>query len=1171
MVDHDVHNIHVQNAKVWWWYQLPCAPASQPQGTYRVEEISRIATTGSLTRTLYAHEVPDTGCPSWSNEIRSNVVADDNYLYWMSDEYNGLVRLSVEANEGDEAELRYSGQSSAAEIEERGNYLYLMSQNYGIIRVNKSTGASNTIINSSTVGTNPSNLQVSNEYLFWRNSNYGFVVANFGGQGSGYPNVSEFVAENSLCPVGGSCPTTEYVFVVVNDTIYRYNVDTGNAGSALYTIPVSNASIIDMTVDGSKLYWFEERAVICNPFCSYNYSLWRMNRTGGTAELLYLSPTSGFGESSTDLTLGGPTNNYLFWTDEGELKRLPKDAAAIPVVDVDITAVEVSQAIQDLNQTIPLIQGKRTGVRVHIDAAGQNVAGITAYLYRINGSGTVLDGPIYPSGGTTFLTAQNSPDRATFDHAFYFELPIEWVQGSSVRVRAEINPVQVPPEPNYSNNIQNSATLSLSGSPTLKTHLIVWGYTVEDSYYQPDTYQDVYQARSWIRRTYPLASYGGDYDAPLPGFRLAVRTINDPELGDYVMRIADDCLDMDEDDISKCAAAYTNSYAKSLRVSEGLPDDELIYSMIFSDPDLEFPRGFASDGVSAGPTGSNTWGWDNDGSYGDWYMGHEVGHNVGRPHPDDLNADDLATNDVLEGCGHSPSDPNFPYDFTEIGLGDMWGLDVGDVGLNGDLDPRVYPNDIWTDMMGYCSNQWISDYTYNLIYDFLTSRAAASDPAPARAGEGYIALFGTIDADETPSANFQVVGLWDSPGPYGLPTGSDYQMRFLDSTNSVIATHAVDADEEDGGGSLLGFHVVVPFPLNTRTIQLVQAGNGAILASHLISANAPTISNVALVAPSNPVTGTQTLQWLANDSDGDSLRYDLFYSPDGGTTMTAFAVGVQGNSLLVDTTQLPGAPNGTFRVVANDGTRQSEATSPAYTVANKPPLVTFMFPQEGLEVRYGTQVNFGIEVENLQGYVPENNISWRLNGLPVVGASGSFLTMELLPVGTNTITARVVNAQGQVTLKNITVIVNDDVDYPGATLAVGPTQLGWHVGTRTTAIQQATLAVSNVGTGSLQWSATESAPWLSLSSSSGTNNGTIIVSADPALVTAGTPATTVITLSGNNGQTLEIPVSLMVGVSPVWFPPEPPPGPSPTPTATATATLPPQPNNLLYLPLIRRD
>src|SRR5690606_25578814 len=159
----------------------------------------------------------------------------------------------------------------------------------------------------------------------------------------------------------------------------------------------------------------------------------------------------------------------------------------------------------------------------------------------------------------------------------YFELPRDWVDDATLRLRAVVNPIRLPPEPDYANNTDTTDTFTMRESPTLKTHLIVWGYTVDDVYYQPDMYQDVYQAQSWIMRTYPLASTTGGYNSPEPGFRLSIRVIDDPNLGGYVERISEECLLLSPSMREFCAAGYTVLYAQELRLTEGIPDDELIY------------------------------------------------------------------------------------------------------------------------------------------------------------------------------------------------------------------------------------------------------------------------------------------------------------------------------------------------------------------------------------------------------------------------------------------------------------------------------------------------------------------------------------------------------------------------------------------------------------------
>ncbi|BDC46029.1 hypothetical protein PTKU15_93260 [Paraburkholderia terrae] len=110
----------------------------------------------------------------------------------------------------------------------------------------------------------------------------------------------------------------------------------------------------------------------------------------------------------------------------------------------------------------------------------------------------------------------------------------------------------------------------------------------------------------------------------------------------------------------------------------------------------------APDTVASGPTGPGSWGWDFDGSYGDWYGGHELGHTFGRLHPG--------------FCGESQDDlNNYPYDNGQLGGSDSSyaGFDVGDP-ANG-LPMVALQGVQWHDVMTYCNFQWLSAYTYQAI------------------------------------------------------------------------------------------------------------------------------------------------------------------------------------------------------------------------------------------------------------------------------------------------------------------------------------------------------------------------------------------------------------------------------------------------------------------------
>jgi hypothetical protein len=140
-----------------------------------------------------------------------------------------------------------------------------------------------------------------------------------------------------------------------------------------------------------------------------------------------------------------------------------------------------------------------------------------------------------------------------------------------------------------------------------------------------------------------------------------------------------------------------------------------------------------------------------------------------------------------------------------------------------------------------------------------------------------------------------------------------------------------------------------------------------------------------------------------------------------------------------------------------------------------------------------------------------------------------------LPVGVNEIRLTARNSQGVSASTSITVIIHDDLAYPGPTLSVGPESIGWHVANGTTADQSAELLISNSGTGSFTWSVSDDAPWLAVYGAPGVPS-TLTAVADPRDLPANSTATATIMvtaeLPNSEEQVVEIPVSLSVGY--VW-------------------------------------
>jgi hypothetical protein len=76
-----------------------------------------------------------------------------------------------------------------------------------------------------------------------------------------------------------------------------------------------------------------------------------------------------------------------------------------------------------------------------------------------------------------------------------------------------------------------------------------------------------------------------------------------------------------------------------------------------------------------------------------------------------------------------------------------------------------------------------------------------------------------------------------------------------------------------------------------------------------------------------------------------------------------------------------------------------------------------------------------------------------------------------------------------------------------------------------------TLSISNTGGGTLSWSASDNAPWLTLSPASGTGNGTVTLTAATGTLTVGTHNGTV-TVTATGATTRTVPVAFTVTAAP---------------------------------------
>lgn len=110
-------------------------------------------------------------------------------------------------------------------------------------------------------------------------------------------------------------------------------------------------------------------------------------------------------------------------------------------------------------------------------------------------------------------------------------------------------------------------------------------------------------------------------------------------------------------------------------------------------------------------------------------------------------------------------------------------------------------------------------------------------------------------------------------------------------------------------------------------------------------------------------------------------------------------------------------------------------------------------------------------------------------------------------------------------------------------IGVSPTSLSFTAAQGGTTPVNLPLSISNTGRGTLTWTASDNASWLTLSPASGTGNGTVTATATTGSLTTGTYSG-VITLSATGAETATVPVTFYVTTAHGAGPPAPPPIPA---------------------------
>jgi hypothetical protein len=611
----------------------------------------------------------------------------------------------------------------------------------------------------------------------------------------------------------------------------------------------------------------------------------------------------------------------------------PREASAGPLVTAALDGMEVTQAVQEIGGSIPLVAGKKTFVRAYLGVAtgALTVRGELRVARKATGPWTTVS-----SFGTADLdatrtgstSAQVRSRRENLAFSLDFRLPGKFTRPGSLWFK--LGKVQ---NPGNGQTVQitgaGTRTVTFVRSPRLRLRVINLRYTAQTPPVQfAATKNDLEHLESWLTRAYPVREV-----------EFSSITVNSTNTWPF-----------DAPQVNAQVAAL-----RALDVAGGRDPGTHYYGMVSDGGG--FMRGRASaipgtpdpSAVASGPTGSFSFPWDTDGSFGDWYGGHELAHTFGRFHPGFCN-------------GNSADDPNFPFANGQLSNADgaFTGMDVGDADLA--IQPAALPGTTWHDVMTYCDFQWPSSYTYVGLRDRLVAEAVLfpdrdddddddddDDGAGLRGSEERavngvpVHLSAVVNLTNRTA---EIAFVTPLPGPFpqvAAPMDERLTLRVRMPDGStrlepVVFKPDVCRDEGDDETGLVDTVAAI----DPAAVGLDLLLDGEPIASFEPAGQPAAAENVRIdrgvVAGAADgdgfPTGGSVLTWddpgvaTAGAGGGEAApRYAVQASTDRGRTWTTLAVGTTDTSLGLDSEPFSDAEQVRFRVLTTNGFMQTVATT----------------------------------------------------------------------------------------------------------------------------------------------------------------------------------------------------------------------------------------------------